>query len=110
MQGVMEDLFYIEAQWLEDKSRNTEENARYSSKLLQDQGITSVILVTHYWHMPRAYARFEKYGMRVTAAPMGRGVTKAGWLGQWLPTMSSMQRSRNAMREMIGISWYLLRY
>ncbi len=70
-QKVLNNEFQVQARWLEKQSRTTEENPAFSSKILKQQSITHVYLVTHFWHMPRAQAVFEKYGLKVTPAPMG---------------------------------------
>lgn len=71
MQRILKNEFQIQASWIENRSTTTEENALFSVKLLKQEGITHIYLVTHFWHMPRAQAVFEKYGLKVTPAPMG---------------------------------------
>lgn len=71
MQRILKNEFQIQASWIENRSITTEENALFSVKLLKQEGITHIYLVTHFWHMPRAQAVFEKYGLKVTPAPMG---------------------------------------
>lgn len=47
---------------LEDRSRNTHENAVFSYQLLKPRDFTRVILVTSSLHLPRATAAFAKAG------------------------------------------------
>jgi uncharacterized SAM-binding protein YcdF (DUF218 family) len=68
---ILNNEFHIQARWLERQLRTTEENAAFSAKMLKQEGITHIYLVTHFWYMPRAQAVFEKYGLKVTPAPMG---------------------------------------
>jgi uncharacterized SAM-binding protein YcdF (DUF218 family) len=70
-QKVLNNEFQVQARWVEKQSTTTEENAAFSAKMLKQEGITHIYLVTHFWHMPRAQAAFEKYGLNVTPAPMG---------------------------------------
>ncbi len=51
---------------VEEKSRNTHENALFSKRIVQDQfPDAQVLLITSAWHMPRAKACFEKEGIDV---------------------------------------------
>ena len=55
---------------LEDKSRNTHENAVFSAHMLQKTiGTQQCVLVTSAWHMRRAIACFQKEGVTVFPFP-----------------------------------------
>jgi uncharacterized SAM-binding protein YcdF (DUF218 family) len=91
--------------WLEDRSRDTRENARYTIALLKPAGVTHVILVTHGWHMPRALAAFEQAAgpdIRIEAAPMGLAKRDQAAELDWLPSGSGYIKVRTASRELIG--------
>jgi hypothetical protein len=51
--------------WLEERSRNTGENARNSAALLQRKGINQILLVTDRAHMTRAMLSFQRAGIEV---------------------------------------------
>ena len=53
---------------LEERSRNSAENASMTQTLLQPRGIRRVLLVTSALHMARAQAHFETAGFEVIAA------------------------------------------
>ena len=55
---------------LEDASRNTDENARFTAKLVRPQPAQRFLLVTSAYHMPRSMGLFEKAGFNVTAFPV----------------------------------------
>lgn len=55
---------------LEDRSRTTDENARYSRDVLKPQPGQRWLLVTSAWHMPRAVGCFRKAGFDVVAWPV----------------------------------------
>lgn len=101
--------FSIDAVWIEDRSRTTAENARFSHELLQQKGVDSVFLVTHAMHMPRALAVFEQTGLRVTPAPT-RFHRPEGGLMQLLPNAGAMAESAMALHEIIGQRWYAIRH
>ena len=55
---------------IEDKSRNTEENARFTAAIVRPQPPQRWIIVTSAFHMPRAMGLFEKAGFHPIAYPV----------------------------------------
>lgn len=55
---------------LEDKSRNTRENASFTRNLVDPKPGERWLLVTSAWHMPRAMGVFRKAGFQVEAFPV----------------------------------------
>jgi uncharacterized SAM-binding protein YcdF (DUF218 family) len=50
---------------LENQSRTTQENARYTIRLLREQKVKRVIIVTSWYHSRRALASFEHYAPEI---------------------------------------------
>ena len=74
MAQSLTDDFRTPPRWVEAKSADTWENARFSADILRAEGITSVYVVTHAWHMRRAVLAFQGTGLTVTvkaAVPPG---------------------------------------
>ncbi len=112
MAEVLYESFGVPVRWIEPESRNTWENATCSARVLRAEGIDSVVLVTHYWHMPRAAAAFRRTGLTVTPAPLGFEGTlrmESGLKGL-IPSPQVLYSSYLALHEWIGILWYRLRY
>lgn len=59
-----------EAVLVDNESRNTYENSRFTERLLKAAGNESpkVLLVTSAWHMPRALGNFSRTSLTVTPA------------------------------------------
>ena len=55
---------------IEDKSRNTDENARFTAALVHPQPDQVWLVVTSAYHMPRAMALFAKAGFSARAYPV----------------------------------------
>ena len=55
---------------LENRSRNTRENALFSAELTHPKPGERWLLVTSAWHMPRAIGCFRQAGFSVTAFPV----------------------------------------
>lgn len=109
MARVLTEEFQIPVRWVEDRSRNTVENARNLRSLLP---VRHIILITHAIHMPRAVAIFEDVGFTVTPAPMGSRTGTAITYGifDWLPSMDALATSRAVLHEWLGMAYYRLRY
>jgi uncharacterized SAM-binding protein YcdF (DUF218 family) len=66
-----------EACVLEEQSRSTEENARYSAELLRALGVRQVVVVSDCFHLLRARQCFRRQGYEVATSPApveGRGM------------------------------------
>ena len=111
MRDVLVEEFGVAVRWVEDTSRNTQENADNVTRMLAAEGIGAALIVTHALHMPRALEAFERAGMIVYAAPTG---FKAGAGGRgvfdWLPSIEGLAESTRALHEQLGRIWYRLRY
>jgi uncharacterized SAM-binding protein YcdF (DUF218 family) len=110
MARSLREDFGIKEVWLEDESRNTEENARFSQALLAQKGIDHVFLVTQAFHMPRAVAIFEQMGLKVTPAPTQFDSVTGVSLFDLLPDAGAVEDSYYALHELVGRLWYAVRY
>jgi uncharacterized SAM-binding protein YcdF (DUF218 family) len=110
MTEVLEKDFGVPVSWTEDQSRTTWENARNIAKLLQANGVTSVVLVTHAWHMRRALWSFERVGLHAIAWPAPRTYDEADRIDDYLPNAGALVDSYHALHEAIGLAYYRLRY
>lgn len=108
MQSALVSDFRVAAKWVENKSANTHENARYTKMMLAEAGVQRVYLVTHATHMPRAVWSFENQGLSVIPAPMGFNTLNKEdreTLG-YFPSANGLRLSSNALRERMGLFWY----
>ncbi len=111
IQDTLVNDFHLKAKWLEDKSRNTAENAQFSYNLLKKEKISRVILVTHALHMARAVEQFQKVGFTVTPAPTTfHSYPVQMTVLDFIPSASALKLSSNALHELFGRWWYQLRY
>jgi len=91
------------AMLLEGRSRNTQENARFTAALLQQRGLQHILLVTSALHMRRAHAYFEATGLEVTpAATDYTNLATSGLLG-WLPDAAALECSARGLKEVVGM-------
>lgn len=109
MQRALTQTFLVPVKWVEDKSLNTFQNALYSAKILENDDIRSVIVVTQAWHMPRALLSFNKVGLH--AVPFCYINSPESFdISDILPSASAFQRSFYAFHEIIGLVYYHLAY
>jgi len=111
MNQVFIDEYQIAPRWLETESLATIENAKYSSQILKQEGVNSIFLVTHAFHMHRAKWSFEQFGINVTPAPMGYYHTHTEFsTKELLPSAKALYTSQQAIKEIIALLSYQLFY
>jgi uncharacterized SAM-binding protein YcdF (DUF218 family) len=105
MQQSLRDDFHLPTQWVEPYSRTTWENARFTRCLLPAH-ISTIVLVTHAWHIPRARYAFEQAGFHVI--PAGTGYATQGIFSwhDFTPQFSALQRLAIVLHETLGLIWY----
>ena len=94
---------------LEDKSRNTVENARFTKLLIDPKPGERWLLVTSAIHMPRAVGVFRKAGFPVEAYPVDWNT--GGWRDLWsgpLWPLEGLDKTDFAAKEWIGLLAYWL--
>jgi uncharacterized SAM-binding protein YcdF (DUF218 family) len=93
---------------LENKSRDTEEEALLIKEMLDGERF---LLVTSAAHMPRSMALFRKQGMEPIPAPVGQMVADDGGLspGEFFPGPDGLKRSTVLFYEWLGIAWAKMR-
>lgn len=101
-----------EAILVEERSRNTYENALESKRML---GNVSILLVTSAAHIPRALGLFRKQGFDATPFPCGYLVSNRpgeAWGGDpfdLIPDIDALWRSTVAITEFAGLFVYRVR-
>lgn len=94
---------------LEDKSRNTVENAVMSKAVAQPKPGERWLLLTSGYHMPRAMGVFRKAGFEVEACPVDwRTVGRADALRPFPTVGDGLRRTDTAVREWVGLAIYWL--
>jgi uncharacterized SAM-binding protein YcdF (DUF218 family) len=86
---------------LEDRSRNTRENAVESGKIVAAHGWRTLLLVTSAAHVDRALGCFHDVGLNPDVLPAERIADRIAREG-WRPRRSATAVSRAALHEFIG--------
>lgn len=102
MQATLSRNFGITARWVENRSGDTFENARFSARLLHVDHVSRVILVTSSMHEWRATQEFMATGLQVVPAPVGDLAPRPLGIASFVPGMGSLLRSHEAVYELIG--------
>jgi len=92
---------------LELESKDTEDQARLISKLVNLKAKERFILVTNAAHMPRAMALFRKYGKQPIPAPTDFWVKDIKGVNPiiFFPSASSLRRMERVFNEYLGLAW-----
>lgn len=106
MDAVLRADYALPARWVEGRSIDTWQNARFSAEALRADNIRRVYVVTNAWHMRRSLLAFRKAGLEPIPAASRfdrEGVHDAG---EFIPRVSGWLRSYWAIHEWIGLAWY----
>lgn len=107
---VLNFEYGISEVWLEGASRDTWQNAQFSTQIIREKSLQTVGLVTHAYHMRRAVMSFGAFKQVVT--PLATGF-RANDISQtyldWIPQSYYLHRSRVALHEYLGLAFYALR-
>lgn len=111
MERALEEDFGVDVRWVEEESRNTEQNAALTRRLLERDGMTRVVLVSHAAHLSRAAPMFRAEGFAVLEAPtafIANPSDLTTWR-DWVPSPGALGASGSAMHEHLGRLWFRLR-
>ncbi|MHB8995084.1 MAG: YdcF family protein [Armatimonadota bacterium] len=105
------EFFGVPAERLrvDDKSRNTRENATEAKKILDAAGRTDVVLITSAFHMRRSLGCARKAGIEATPYAVDfRGHWDTPNRLGWVPNANALADSSAAVREYVGLLAYRL--
>jgi uncharacterized SAM-binding protein YcdF (DUF218 family) len=108
MRAILQDEFGVRVRWIDNASRTTRENARFTAQQLLPVGLRRIVLVTDGWHTPRARAEFERNGLEVIPAPTGIVGSRPFSVYQLVPNVDSLRYAHVALREWFSAIWYRL--
>ena len=101
-EAVLLNAFGMRLQYKESLSRDTQENADNTWKLLSAHGITRIALVTNITHMPRAGFEFRKVGFDAIEAAVGQPILGSESILSWFPGASNLELSHSVLRELLA--------
>jgi uncharacterized SAM-binding protein YcdF (DUF218 family) len=99
---VLQEDYGLAVRWVDDRSRDTAENADRMAQLLRRDQVRRIALVTDATHMARAAGEFSRTGLEVVPAPTDFPIVHARPLLEWLPSTSGINLSRSVLREWLG--------
>ena len=102
MRAALEREFNVPVRWVEEKSRNTHENARFSAAILKRDGVKRVVLVIHGFDIRRARAEFAAAGLEVVPAPTVLPNFVIASPLDFLPSVPALQGSYYALYELLA--------
>jgi uncharacterized SAM-binding protein YcdF (DUF218 family) len=102
MRSSLARNFGVATRWVEDRSRDTFENAQFCAALLRPLGITRVVLVTSADHEWRAAHEFRGAGFTVLPAPVGAHGRLEVRPRSFAPNAFALAASTAALYELIG--------
>jgi len=109
MREELEQDFSIPVKWVEDRSRNTYQNALYTAELIKAANISAVILVTQASDMRRALWSFNRVGLDALPFSPPETIQSINFR-DFLPSAHALYQSFYALHEIIGLAVYRIYY
>ena len=106
MAMILEKELQTPVKWIEDQSNTTQENAKFSAKILKQNQIDTIFLVTHVTHMPRSKMIFEKEELKVIPVPLGYYFKDPLTPLDYFPKGDGLAKTREIWHEILGQVWY----
>jgi len=110
MKAALEEDFSVPVRWSEDGSHTTWENALFTARLLAREKLSTVVLVSQAWHLPRALWAFQRAGLTPLPWLAPRTEPTRYRIGSFLPSIAALLDTFYALHEMMGGAYYRLRY
>jgi uncharacterized SAM-binding protein YcdF (DUF218 family) len=99
---LLQEDYGLAVRWLDERSRDTAENAARTAELTRSDGVRRIALVTDAIHMPRAAAEFRRAGFEVVPAPTAVPLAQQSEVLEWLPSTRGLATCRYVIREWLG--------
>jgi uncharacterized SAM-binding protein YcdF (DUF218 family) len=110
MKAALEGQFGMRVRWTDDRSRTTWENALFTARLLEPGKVTTIVLVSQAWHLPRAMWAFEQAGFKAVPWPAPRIALRLDGVDDYLPSVAALHDTFRALHELVGGAYYRWRY
>lgn len=102
MRETLQRNFGVDTRWMEDRARDTFENARNSTALLRQAGVHRILLVSSAAHVWRGSQEFRAAGLEVVGAPAHVYTPVDPSLYSYLPDAGALVVAKDAIHELIG--------
>ena len=109
MAATLVAQFGLTPRWVEDRSRDTWENAAFSTAILRKAGIGSAWIVSSAWHLPRAALAFRHFGLAIADSPVRISPAEPPTASDFAPRVQGWTMSFDALHEWIGLADYAWR-
>jgi len=110
MKSIIENEFNGKVKFVENRSKTTTENAKFSFTILEKNNIKKIYLITTSWHLKRSEFLFHKYAKGVQLIPISglyysdRNFTITP--SDFLPNMHTYDFQNIILHEQIALFWY----
>jgi uncharacterized SAM-binding protein YcdF (DUF218 family) len=102
MHDSLQRNFGVETRWIDDQAHDTFQNARNSARILSEDNVHRIVLVTRATHMRRSVQEFTDAGLDVVPAPVGILAARDFGVLEYVPNPDALLRSHAAIYELIG--------
>ena len=109
MKQVLEEEFHARVDFVEDRSNSTLENAKFTAKILEQEKMERIFLVSNSWHLKRAVCMFEKYAKGVEVTPLADFAYASKKFefdrSDFVPSLATPYYQRRFYLEVFRLAW-----
>ena len=105
MQQELEQDFSVPVTFIENKSKNTFENALYATPILKSNGISNIIVVTQDRDLRRALWSFSELGIHASSFGRHNFFPRISII-DFLPSTKSLLECTYELHEILGLIYY----
>src|ERR1700733_7083111 len=102
MSDFLQQDLGVTARWVENRSRDTHQNAQFSAVILARAGVHKVVLGTSAAHMARSVVEFNQAGIDTVPAPAAMWTQRESGVVAYVPNADALVRSQRALYEGLG--------
>ena len=103
MREALQSEFGVQARWVDERARNTRENAKHAAGMLRAEGKRRVLLVMHGFDVRRATRQFEAAGLEAIPAPTQVPRWDELRASDFLPSAAALLASHYATYEVLAL-------
>ncbi len=86
----------------EERAMNTRQNATLVGSLMKERGLTTAVVVTSAFHMPRASGAFRAAGLTFDTLPVDFRMRDPSRWADWLPRTQYLAATSQVLHELAG--------